>query len=67
MCDVEDTVEDWFDKDHYEAMTRRGLKDHIKHHIDDFMVKLSKQFKVEKVLVGGVDYSVWKIYLTTSH
>ncbi len=67
MCDVEDIVEDWFDKDHYEAMTRRGFKDDIKHRVDNFLVKLSKQFKVERVSVGGVDFSVWKIYLTTSH
>jgi hypothetical protein len=40
-----------------------SLTQHIKHQIDDFLDSLSKQFKVEQVEVGGIDFSVWKIYL----
>ena len=39
------------------------LKQHIKHQIDDFLVQLQDQFRIEFVEVGGIDFSVWKIYL----
>lgn len=38
VCDVEDTVCEWFDKQFYERICTDSLKQHVKHQIDDFLV-----------------------------
>jgi len=38
-----------------------SLKTHIRRQIDDFLLQLAQQFKIERVDVGGIDFSVWKI------
>lgn len=63
MCDIEDTVNEWFDKQYYERICTDSLKKHVKHQIDDFLVSLEEQFTITHVEVGGIDFSVWKIYL----
>lgn len=40
-----------------------SLKDHIRRQIDDFLLLLQQQFTIDLVEVGGIDFSVWKIYL----
>jgi len=63
VCDVEDTVGEWFQKQYYERICTDSLKDHIRRQIDDFLLLLQGQFKIDEVEVGGIDFSVWKIYL----
>lgn len=40
VCDIEDTVVEWFKKQHYEQICTNSLKDHIKRQLDDFLVLL---------------------------
>ena len=63
VCDIEDTVVEWFKKQHYEQICTNSLKDHIKRQLDDFLVLLQDQFSIDEIEVGGIDFSVWKIYL----
>ena len=41
VCDVEDTVNEWFDKKFYMQVGTECLKMHVKHQIDDFLTQLS--------------------------
>lgn len=63
VCEVEDTVIEWFGKEHYESICTESLKQHIKRQLDGFMRQLQHQFKIEHVEVGGIDFSVWKLFL----
>lgn len=40
-----------------------SLKQHLKRQVDPFIEQLQKQFLVEGVQAGGIDFSVWKIFL----
>ena len=61
VCDLEDTICEWFGKDYYEKVSTEALQSHIRHQIDDLITKLELQFKIEHIDVGGIDFSVWKI------
>jgi len=37
VCEVEDTVVEWFQKEHYEQICTDALKAHIRRQIDDFL------------------------------
>jgi hypothetical protein len=63
VCDVEDTVCEWFDKKYHEAICQDSLKSHIRRQIDDMLGQLKGQFSINHVEVGGIDFSVWKIFL----
>ena len=63
VCEVEDTVVEWFDKSVHEQICQKSLTDHLKRQIDDFLLMLEKQFKTVCIEVGGIDFSVWKIHL----
>ena len=61
VCEVEDTVVEWFDKEHYESIAQESLKSHLRRQIDDFLNILASQFDFVRIEVGGIDFSVWKI------
>lgn len=63
VCEMEDTVVEWFDKEVYPQITMNSMKAHIVRQIDDFLNQLSQQFLIVFVEVGGIDFSVWKIHL----
>jgi len=63
VCDVEDTVVEWFDKSVHQQICQDSLKDHLRRQIDDFLLQLEKQFDTVWIEVGGIDFSVWKIHL----
>ena len=63
VCELEDTVNEWFDKEVYQQICMNSMKAHIVRHIDDFLVNLSQQFQITYIEVGGIDFSVWKIHL----
>ena len=63
VCDLEDTVNEWFDKEYLYEVGPVSLTQHIKRHIDDLLAQLRRQFRVCRVEVGGIDFSVWKVYL----
>ena len=55
VCEVEDTVVEWFD---YEYLQNKA---HLKRVLDIDKFKL--QFNVKAVEVGGIDFSVWRVTL----
>lgn len=55
---MEDSVVEWFD---YNYATAQSLLSHIKRPLD--VSQFSKQFDIESVEVGGIDFSVWKVKL----
>lgn len=63
VCEMEDTVVEWFDKEVYKQICMNSMKAHIVRQIDDFLQQLSQQFQIVFVEVGGIDFSVWKIHL----
>lgn len=64
VCEVEDTVEEWFEKQYIDQICQQSLKLHLTRQIDGFLHQLSQMFKIDLVEVGGIDFSVWKLYLT---
>eukprot|EP00347_Sterkiella_histriomuscorum_P020090 403339144 len=58
VCEVEDTVLEWFNEPY--ARTH-SLRSHIKRIFDANQFK--EQFEVQNVEVGGIDFSVWKVQL----
>lgn len=67
VCEVEDTVVEWFDKSVHQQICQSSLKDHLKRQIDDFLAQLERQFYTIQIEVGGIDFSVWKIHLQAKH
>ena len=63
VCEVEDTVIEWFDKSVHQQICSASLKDHLKRQIEDFLASLERQFDTMQIEVGGIDFSVWKIHL----
>ena len=63
VCEVEDTVIEWFNKDVSNDICQTSLTDHLSRQVDEFLNQLREQFKITLVEVGGIDFSVWKIYL----
>ena len=61
VCDLEDQIGEWFGKEFYQTVSTEALKRHVRHQIDDLLVQLQRQFSIQSVDVGGIDYSVWKI------
>lgn len=44
VCDVEDTVVEWYDTTVHRDICQKSLTDHLSRHIDDFLGLLSQQF-----------------------
>ena len=63
VCEVEDTVVEWFERSVHQQICQKSLKDHLKRQIDDFLTQLDRQFDTRWIEVGGIDFSVWKIHL----
>ena len=56
MCDVEDTIVEWFNEQY---VCVRSLRSHIVRKVDTS--QFLDQFEIIKEEVGGIDFSVWKI------
>lgn len=59
---MEDTVIEWFDRQTINEVCMNSLKQHLKRQIDPFMDQLKKQFSIDHVEAGGIDFSVWKLF-----
>lgn len=56
VCEVEDTVVEWFDE---KQVRLNSLKQHINRDLS--VAQFAEQFEVQKVEIGGIDFSVWKL------
>lgn len=56
VCEVEDTVVEWFEESYVKV---NSLRKHIKRQVD--LKQFEEQFIINKVEVGGIDFSVRKI------
>lgn len=63
VCEIEDSVIEWYNYEVLDEICSRSLTDHLKRQVDDFMVSLTEQFRISLVEVGGTDFSVFKIYM----
>lgn len=63
VCELEDTVVEWFEMENLLKVASDALKDHRTRQIDSLLSQLKKQFDIEKVEAGGIDFCVWKIHL----